>query len=45
VHEESGRTAEAVAAYEASIAQYERLRDRNRAAYVRAQLARLRPYT
>jgi len=42
VHEESGRTAEAMAAYEASIAQYERLRDRSRAAYVRTQLERLR---
>jgi tetratricopeptide (TPR) repeat protein len=42
VHEESGRTAEAVAAYEASIAQYERLRDRSRAAYVRTLLERLR---
>jgi tetratricopeptide (TPR) repeat protein len=43
VHEESGRTAEAVAAYEASIAQYERLRDRSRAAHVRKMLERLRP--
>ncbi len=43
VHEESGRLAEAVAAYEASIAQYERLRARSRAAHVRKQLERLRP--
>jgi tetratricopeptide (TPR) repeat protein len=42
VHEESGRPAEAVAAYEASIAQYERLRARSRAAHVRGRLERLR---
>jgi hypothetical protein len=42
VHEKAGRPADALAAYDASIAQYERLRDRNRAAYVRQIRDRLR---
>jgi hypothetical protein len=42
VHEEAGRRAEATAAYEASIAQYEKLRDRSRATHVRTLLERLR---